>query len=97
MRTADGMRIVEIYNGANFVEKPDWAVIHAGLDRVPYLGEGQRVGVLDTGCDVNHQDLRGQVEARATLSRAIASALPGVIQTVTEHSALARSLPRRMK
>ena len=44
-------------------EHRDWAIRHAGLTKFPYKGKGQRVGVLDTGCDKFHQDLDGQVRA----------------------------------
>ena len=64
IKTADDMRILEVSSLARTVEKPEWAAVHAGLDKLPFKGKGQRVGVLDTGCDINHQDLKGQVEGR---------------------------------
>jgi subtilisin len=40
----------------------DWSVTHAGLDKLLYQGEGEKVGILDTGVDVSHSDLKGRVE-----------------------------------
>lgn len=40
----------------------DWSIINAGLANVPYRGQGERVGILDTGVDKNHRDLFGRVE-----------------------------------
>lgn len=39
----------------------DWSARHAGIDRLPFQGHGQRVGVLDTGADKDHVELQGQV------------------------------------
>ena len=59
----DFHRIVEITTSSTKEEFRDWAIRHMGLDKVPYTGKGQKVGVIDTGCDINHSDLEGQVEA----------------------------------
>lgn len=42
-------------------EYKEWAITHGGFDKVPYNGSGQRIAILDTGVDVSHQDLWGQV------------------------------------
>ena len=51
-------------------ENLDWSVTHMGLDKLVYKGEGQLVGVLDTGCDVAHPDLQGQVDTHNFISAA---------------------------
>ena len=40
----------------------DWSIVNAGLDKLPFKGEGQLVGILDTGVDKNHKDLIGRVD-----------------------------------
>lgn len=42
--------------------KREWAIVHAGLDKLPFKGNGQTVGILDTGVDKNHNDLAGRVD-----------------------------------
>jgi subtilisin family serine protease len=59
----DFMRILEVSTLATAVEKRDWALTFTGFDKLSYRGKGQRVGVVDTGCDIAHNDLKGQVEA----------------------------------
>ena len=49
-------------------EHCDWAITHCGMDKLPYRGKGQRVGVLDTGCDINHKDLKGKVTGASFIS-----------------------------
>jgi major intracellular serine protease len=49
-------------------EHRDWAIQQLGFDKTPYRGKGQRVGVVDTGCDINHQDLKGRVTAGAFIA-----------------------------
>ena len=57
-------RVLEITNDPQAVtEDTDWSIRHMGLDKISFKGKGQRVGVLDTGADVYHQDLEGQVTA----------------------------------
>lgn len=55
------MRIFDVTFSAPPVEIRDWAITHMGLGELKFKGKGQRVGVLDTGVDEFHQDLRGQV------------------------------------
>lgn len=43
-------------------EEKDWTIRHGNFDKTPYTGKGERIGILDTGIDVNHRDLRGQVD-----------------------------------
>jgi len=43
-------------------EYRDWSVRNTGLDRLPFKGEGQLIGILDTEVDIRHPDLDGQVE-----------------------------------
>jgi subtilisin family serine protease len=65
--TVDDHRIVEVFtNEIGTQEYRDWAIEHAGIASVnrQYKGDGQRVGVLDTGCDIHHQDLEGRVIAK---------------------------------
>lgn len=65
----DFHRILEVTNNAQAIgESTDWSIRHMGLDKLPFKGKGQRVGVLDTGCDINHQDLEGQVTAANFIS-----------------------------
>lgn len=45
------------------VEQTDWTIRHGGFDKTIYTGKGERVGILDSGVDPNHADLRGQVDA----------------------------------
>lgn len=45
------------------VEHTDWAIRHGGFDKTIFTGKGERVGILDSGVDPNHADLRGQVDA----------------------------------
>ena len=60
----DFFRILEITDDPLALkEHRDWAIRHAGIDKLGLKGAGQRVGVLDTGCDKHHQDLEGQVVA----------------------------------
>lgn len=62
--TVDSFRILEVTeNPLAIGEHRDWSIRHAGLDKIPYRGKGQRVGILDTGIDKFHQDLEGQVTA----------------------------------
>lgn len=44
-------------------EHTDWTIKHGGFDKTGLTGKGERVAILDTGVDVNHADLRGQVDA----------------------------------
>lgn len=39
----------------------DWSIQHAGFTNLKYKGKNQRVAVLDSGVDSNHQDLIGKV------------------------------------
>lgn len=64
---ADSFFVVETASSVP-QELPEWAARHAGLTRLPYKGRGQRVGVLDTGCDIHHPDLRGRVEAASFIT-----------------------------
>ena len=65
----DNFRIMEVTETPFSInEHRDWAIKHAGLAELPYRGNGQRVGVLDTGCDKFHQDLDGQVTAANFIS-----------------------------
>lgn len=69
MLTTDDFRILEVFHSqARMKEHREWAIKHMGIDKLPYKGEGQRVGVIDTGCDANHQDLKGQVTAANFIS-----------------------------
>ena len=45
-------------------EHKEWAIKHGGFDKVPYNGSGQRIAILDTGVDILHNDLAGQVSQR---------------------------------
>jgi len=59
----DDFRILEItMEPFAAKEHKDWAIRHAGIESIPFKGKGQRVGVLDTGCDIHHCDLRKQVK-----------------------------------
>ena len=44
-------------------EHMDWAIRHGNFDKTGFTGKGERVGILDSGIDPNHADLRGQVDA----------------------------------
>ncbi len=44
------------------LEHKDWAIRNGNFDKTGYTGKGERVAILDTGIDVNHRDLRGQVD-----------------------------------
>ncbi|MFA5313635.1 MAG: S8 family serine peptidase [Methanomassiliicoccales archaeon] len=41
----------------------DWVIRHGGFDKLGYHGKGERISVLDTGCDIGHKDLIGKVSA----------------------------------
>jgi serine protease len=63
--TIDSFKIVNITTDAALAsEHKDWAIRHAGLGSVKYTGNNQKVGVIDTGVDPQHQDLEGQVTAQ---------------------------------
>jgi len=65
----DFFRVIEVVNDLSMAnESRDWSIKHMGLDKIPFKGKGQRVGVLDTGCDINHQDLEGQVTAASFIT-----------------------------
>jgi len=57
--TADSWRVLKVTKEVASVERVDWAITHSGLYDLPYRGEGQKIGVIDTGCDIGHQDLKG--------------------------------------
>lgn len=57
-----GWKVLKVTKDPGRVERVDWAITHSGLYDLPYKGEGQKVGVIDTGCDIGHQDLKGSVE-----------------------------------
>ena len=59
---SDSWRVLKVTKDIGSVERVDWAITHSGLYDLPYKGEGQKVGVIDTGCDIGHQDLKGAVE-----------------------------------
>jgi len=61
-------------------EFTDWSVTHMGLTRLPYKGEGEKVGVLDTGCDTEHPDLI-DVETRDMITGGI----PVITQQMNGH------------
>ena len=45
-------------------EERDWSISHGGFDKLKFKGIGEKVAVLDTGADINHPDLKGQVETK---------------------------------
>lgn len=53
----------EIIQKENSFQKEfrDWSITHGKFDKIQYKGKGERVAVLDTGIDINHNDLSGQV------------------------------------
>lgn len=55
-------KILSVTTESGYVERADWALSHAGLSGLHFKGGGQKVGVVDTGCDAGHQDLSGKVE-----------------------------------
>lgn len=42
-------------------EHMDWSIRHGGFNDSKYNGKGQRVGVLDSGFDIDHRDLKGKI------------------------------------
>jgi subtilisin family serine protease len=54
-------KVLKVTKDPGRVERVDWALTNSGLYDLPYKGEGQKVGVIDTGCDIGHQDLKGNV------------------------------------
>lgn len=42
-------------------EHTDWAIKHGRFDKLKWDGTGQRVAILDTGCDIRHPDLEQKV------------------------------------
>jgi major intracellular serine protease len=69
-RHVDYHRVVAITTDAARVsEHRDWAINHMGMQHFKgFRGAGQRVGVIDTGCDINHQDLKDQCTAANFIS-----------------------------
>ena len=60
----DFYRVVQVTsNPQDIAEYRDWSIRHMGLDKISFKGKGQRAGILDTGVDLNHIDLEGQVTA----------------------------------
>lgn len=59
--TVSPMQVVEVLALPGIKEYRDWAIDTMGLKNCQYRGKGQRVGVIDTGCDLNHRDLKGRV------------------------------------
>ena len=69
MLSIDDFRILEVFHSQSKVkEYKEWAAQHMGISDLAFKGKGQRVGVIDTGCDSNHQDLKGQVTAANFIS-----------------------------
>ncbi len=54
-------RVLEVSDSMP-VEHRDWAIRNGNFHKTGYTGKGERVAILDTGIDVNHRDLRGQVD-----------------------------------
>ena len=59
--TTGDWKVLKVTKNLGKTERADWAITRSGLDELPYKGEGQKVGVIDTGCDCGHQDLKGVV------------------------------------
>lgn len=59
---ADIWKVLKVTKDIGSTERVDWALTHSGLYELPYKGEGQKAGVVDTGCDSGHQDLKGNVD-----------------------------------
>ena len=59
---SDNWRILKSSSCLQKTERVDWVLTNAGLSDLPYKGKGQLVGVLDTGCDDGHKDLKGNVK-----------------------------------
>jgi subtilisin family serine protease len=65
LKTIDDFKLLQVTPTMSADEHRDWAVKHAGFDKLPYTGAGQKVGVLDTGCDIHHTDLAGKTTAKS--------------------------------
>jgi subtilisin family serine protease len=40
----------------------DWSIRHGGFNNFKYTGKGERIGIIDTGADVKHHELKGIVD-----------------------------------
>ena len=45
----------------------DWSLSHGKFDGIKYAGNGQMVGVIDTGLDINHVEMQDRVKAYSML------------------------------
>lgn len=63
MFRTDNFHVVDVIEKIPSKETYDWSLRHLGIEKISYKGKEQRVGILDTGCDINHDDLSGQVKA----------------------------------
>lgn len=66
--SAGAFQILDVVRRPRSKEHYDWSLRQLGLDKLPQQGEGQVIGILDTGCDIDHHDLQGQASLQNFIS-----------------------------
>lgn len=63
-------RIEALFDAGTLAESIDWSLAAYGIPDLwkQTRGAGETVAVLDTGCDLDHEDLKGQIDAAEDFS-----------------------------